>query len=535
MRTFTPPPQVLGRVAQSQLFGPTPANPNGTTQAAPIVQPSDPFLPLLVQNGQIPGLPQQNIGSIQPERAHVVDAGFVQQLLPQCPTPASGMSTKAPPPAANCPTLEVGANVYYKRAKDLVDDGQFGQALALTAFNYEKGENYGIELMARFRFGNFSADTNWAFARQRASIVASNQTLFALEDLAYIQNHWINTDHEQDITGSGRIAYKWTDTHSWLDGTTASATMIYGSGLRTTTALPGAPCPNCDHLPAYEQVNLGFSHEFADAGWNAQPLTVRFDVVNVADTVYQIRNGTGIGVFASQYGPRRGYYMGISQKLGGPERGVVSSGGYTKAAAAPAYNWAGLYFGANFGGVFNAGDATTPLGVSATNPSGVLGGVQFGYNYLLAPHWLAGVEGDLGWTSAQGKTSFIGPAGTTALSVTSDHNWYDTADARLGYVTGPLMVYAKGGAAWMNADYRLEVNSGLGGATVQSANRSGWNAGVGLEYMLAKRWSAKLEYDHLDFGSSTLGFATPFGNGVSFKSEVNEVKAGVNYHFDGIF
>jgi len=55
---------------------------------------------------------------------------------------------------------------------------------------------------------------------------------------------------------------------------------------------------------------------------------------------------------------------------------------------------------------------------------------------------------------------------------------------RLGYVTGPLMLYAKGGAAWMNADYRLEVNSGIDGATVLSANRSGWNAGVGLEYML---------------------------------------------------
>src|SRR5262249_52966952 len=159
-----------------------------------------------------------------------------------------------------------------------------------------------------------------------------------------------------------------------------------------------------------------------------------------------------IGVFAPQFGPRRGYYMGISQKIGGPERGVLSSPNVpTKApAASPVYHWAGLYFGANFGGALNTEDAATPLCVSATNASGVLGGVQFGYNYLLAPHWLAGLEGDLGWTSAQGKTSFIDPAGTAALSVTSDHNWYDTASARLGYVTGPLMLYAKGGAAWMN-------------------------------------------------------------------------------------
>jgi opacity protein-like surface antigen len=307
--------------------------------------------------------------------------------------------------------------------------------------------------------------------------------------------------------------------------------MIYGSGLRKDPAV-GGPCPDCDHLPAYWQVNLGLSHEFADAGWNAQPVTVRFDVVNVADTVYQIRDGSGIGVFAAQYGPRRGYYMGISQKLGAPDRGPDRAPDfYTRAAAAPTFQWAGPYVGANFGGVFNREDVTTPIGISATDPSGVLGGVQFGYNYLLAPHWLVGLEGDLGWTSAQGRANFIDPAGTAALSVTSDHNWYDTVSGRLGYVTGPLMLYAKGGAAWMNADYRLEVNSGIDGATVLSANRSGWNAGVGLEYMLGSRWSAKLEYDYLDFGNSTLGFVTPFGNGVTFKTQINELKAGVNYHW----
>jgi hypothetical protein len=46
-----------------------------------------------------------------------------------------------------------------------------------------------------------------------------------------------------------------------------------------------------------------------------KPLTMRFDVVNVLDTVYTIRNGTGIGVFAPQFGPRRGYFVGVSQKL----------------------------------------------------------------------------------------------------------------------------------------------------------------------------------------------------------------------------
>ena len=61
-----------------------------------------------------------------------------------------------------------------------------------------------------------------------------------------------------------------------------------------------------------------------------------------------------------------------------------------------------------------------------------------------------------------------------------------------------------------------------------------YNVGAGLEYMLGSRWSAKLEYDHLHFGSKTLGFVNPFGNSVTIESAVNQVKAGVNYHFDGL-
>jgi opacity protein-like surface antigen/outer membrane receptor protein involved in Fe transport len=525
MRTFEPPPQVLGRTIPTQIF-------NGTTAGTAIITPDQ----AAVLPGQIAGQPLQNVGAIQPERANVYDAGFTQQLLPQCPTASGGMPTKAPAPAANCPSLELGVDIYYKTARDLLDDGQFGQAYTLTAFNYDTAYNYGAELKLRFRYGGFSADTSWAYGVQRAKGVVSNQTLFSPDDLVYIQNNYVHTDHDQTYTGSGRVAYRWTDSHSWLDGTTASATFIYGSGLRTDPA-DGSVCPNCAHLPSYWQVNTGVSHEF-EHGWNGLPVTVRFDVVNLTDYIYQIRNGAGIGVFAPQYGPRRGYYVGISQKLGAPEKTTgVMPGFYTKASrpAATVYDWTGLYVGANFGGAFSAGEhVLTPIGWGATNPSGVLGGLQFGYNYLLAPSWLVGVEAELGWTSAQGKTNFVDPAGTASLSITSNHNWYDTVSGRVGYVMGPLMLYAKGGAAWMNASYRMAVNSGLDGTTLADTTKSGWVAGGGLEYMLGTHWSAKLEYDHLHFGSQTLAFANPFGNSATFDTDVNQVKAGVNYHLEGL-
>jgi outer membrane receptor protein involved in Fe transport len=93
---------------------------------------------------------------------------------------------------------------------------------------------------------------------------------------------------------------------SWC-GTTLSADLIYGSGLRTGDA-------NIDHEPPYAQVNVGIAREFLLAN-DPKPVTVRFDVVNILDTVYQLRSGTGIGVFAPQYGPRLGFFVGVSKKL----------------------------------------------------------------------------------------------------------------------------------------------------------------------------------------------------------------------------
>ena len=90
--------------------------------------------------------------------------------------------------------------------------------------------------------------------------------------------------------------------------------MVYGSGLRANLILPdGTDIPNGDHVAPYATANVGISHEFKQP--DGKPVTVRFDVVNVFDTVYEIRDGSGIGVFAPQFGMRRGYFVGISKKL----------------------------------------------------------------------------------------------------------------------------------------------------------------------------------------------------------------------------
>ena len=56
---------------------------------------------------------------------------------------------------------------------------------------------------------------------------------------------------------------------------------------------------------------LGASQEFD--GLPGGPLTLRLDVTNVFDKKYAIRDGSGIGVGAPQFGPRRGVFVGVTK------------------------------------------------------------------------------------------------------------------------------------------------------------------------------------------------------------------------------
>lgn len=248
-RYFTPPAQAIAAPANVAAFANTSAQPDNF---------------------------QQN--PVLPERSHYFDIGVTQKLTSK---------------------LQVGIDAYYKIARDLLDDGQFGAALIMSGFNYEKGENAGVELSATYTDGNFRAYGNIAWAKQIAKNVVSNQYLFSADELAYAANNYVNTDHAQQWTGSAGASYLW-------NGTRFSASVVYGSGLRSGDF-------NTDHVAPYATANLGVSHEFKVPG--RKPITARFDIVNVMDSVYQLRNGSGIGVFAPQYGMRRGFFVGLSQKL----------------------------------------------------------------------------------------------------------------------------------------------------------------------------------------------------------------------------
>jgi outer membrane receptor protein involved in Fe transport len=254
---------------------------------------------------------------VLPERSHYFDAGVDQKIKFGC---ASDGKT--------CSNLDLGVDAYYKIATDLIDNGLFGQALVLSAFNYANGYNEGIEFHAKYNSGNFQAYGNVAVAQQRASDPVSNQFLFnsttpladlgGQTELAYLQTHFIYTDHNQFVTASAGAIYQFcgriaTAAEAFGDnglspcGIKLSADVIYGSGLRAGDA-------NIGTVPAYTQVNVGIKREFLLPD-DPKPVTVRFDVVNLFDSVYEIRDGSGIGVFAPQFGPRRGFFLGLSKKI----------------------------------------------------------------------------------------------------------------------------------------------------------------------------------------------------------------------------
>jgi outer membrane receptor protein involved in Fe transport len=203
--------------------------------------------------------------------------------------------------------VTLGLDSYYRRSQNLIDEGQFGAPIILTPFNYLKGKIEGVELTGNYASNDFSAYANLAFQSATGRAIESAQFNFAQDDLNYIAGNYIHLDHEQRVTASAGASYLWQHTRF-------SADLLFGSGLRADLALPdGSSIPNGDHLASYTQFNIGASYAFHFTGSGA--LTLRFDVINLFDKEYEIRDGTGVGVGAPQFGPRRGLFAGVSKEL----------------------------------------------------------------------------------------------------------------------------------------------------------------------------------------------------------------------------
>ena len=220
--------------------------------------------------------------TVRAERSHYFDAGISQVVIPG---------------------LTVGVDAYYKISKNLIDEGQFGAPVILTAFNYAQGTQEGVELTASYDVGPWSLYANLSRSRAMGKDINSAQYNFSMAELSYIQGSYIFLDHDQTWSSSGGATYTFNRDSNFA--TRVSADVLYQSGLRASTPT----IPNGAELPGYVTVNISLVQRIGAAA------EARLDLLNLADTPYEIRNGTGVGVGAPQYGIRRTILAGLTYKF----------------------------------------------------------------------------------------------------------------------------------------------------------------------------------------------------------------------------
>jgi outer membrane receptor protein involved in Fe transport len=239
--------------------------------------------PTLAQFAGTTAAPTVNANStVLPERSHYFDVGISQVVIPG---------------------LTLGVDAYYKLSHDLIDEGQFGAPIILTAFNYENGLQEGIEFTGSYDRGPWSVYGNAAVSRAVGKNIVSAQFNFQPDELAFIADNIIHLDHDQKWTGSAGIAY--TANRDSQHPTRLSVDAIVQSGLRASTPT----VPNGIALPVYGVVNMSVVQRVASR------TELRLDILNIGDDTYQIRNGTGVGVGAPQFGIRRTILAGLTQRF----------------------------------------------------------------------------------------------------------------------------------------------------------------------------------------------------------------------------
>jgi len=182
------------------------------------------------------------------------------------------------------------------------------------------------------------------------------------------------------------------------------------------------------------------------------------------------------------------------------------------------FAWAGFYAGAHAGVGWSDGDSS--------GSGGVIGGGQIGFNYQIN-QWVLGVEADLSGTTIKDSASatVVGPGAVLTGNAQASLDWVSTLAPRIGYAFDRWLVYGKVGGAWAHGSGTVgaSINGMPVGSISVGQTVSGLMLGIGAEYALWDNWTAKVEYNMMDFGN----------NGPFADSKFNVLKAGINYRFGG--
>jgi len=235
--------------------------------------------------------------------------------------------------------------------------------------------------------------------------------------------------------------------------------------------------------------------------------------------------------------------------------------------AVAVHTWSGCYVGVNAGWMGGADRITTRPGpggsigplsglppadaalltntYSSNQSAGFTGGGQAGCNWQSAGSPLVvGTELDFNGSMLKESTTAAYAPVTLPVTgldvpgrieaVTKRLDWYSTVRGRLGLGWDRWLGYVTGGLAVAHIHSSLEIPIGPFSGS-KSQTRYGWAAGGGLEYAFANKWTVRLEYLYLDFGTYTYVAPHTIAAGRFWSVDVNArehvLRAGVNYRF----
>jgi opacity protein-like surface antigen len=351
--------------------------------------------------------------------------------------------------------------------------------------------------------------------------------------------------------------------HEFAGNVTSTAASLPNGAFAGVGICPGPACVitpitltgtnSTTRVGTYGQYSLGLAAQVANTGWLG---FVRVDYRNGNN----IEGWTGNGGLRYQFTPET-----IAAAIM-PTKAPVKAAG----TVIPPTYWTGFYVGGFLGVGFGKTDIrfVGDPGGAGNNPRvfGGLGGGQIGYNYQIN-QWVLGVEGDAGAANLHGARTCGTSNGLDALgnqvgfnpaylNCQNVVNWMATAAARIGYAWDRTLFYVKAGGAWADDTVNVSCIWGPVNGTVTpppfssqlgpclnqglaptngfstSGHRSGWLIGYGTEFDLGRNWSAKAEYNYIDFGSRT-ALANDGVTTLRDSGSISQVKIGVNYRFSG--
>ena len=235
-------------------------------------------------------------------------------------------------------------------------------------------------------------------------------------------------------------------------------------------------------------------------------------------------------------------FVGMSVAAKAADLPVAPAPAYkAPAMMAPIFSWTGFYLGGNLGIGWQNGNVTdSRFGVnwSANNNATFVGGGQVGVNYQFGGNFVAGIEGDFDWFANNNNSASVTAFGTT-LQGSDNGRWLTTLTGRLGYAFDHVLLYGKGGGAWVGSNNFTVTNVATGTSVAFSNNNTntGWTAGAGVEWAFTQNWTARVEYDYvgLSNASFTVPATFPVVGGDVFTTNnhnIQMVTVGINYLFN---